>query len=215
MFIVLSTLLSCSKPAPPPIPAVSAPLPDMSDEMEDHFYHALRLQLAVVGGDLGAAHQAASELEAVTAGGTYPEAWAPFLEATRTLAQRAAKTTSVPETAAALADVGLVCAQCHRATGGGPRERVDERVPDEPMGRHLYGTYWMGYGLIAPDDRAWFAGAVALASREHWPSGPPAVLTQMSDLSAEAVAAKTPEERAVVWGQLLSTCAACHTTIPR
>jgi cytochrome c553 len=213
--IVLLIALACRKPIPPAPPGPTDGPPDLTDEMEDHFYHALRLQLAVVGGDLAGAREAARTLR-VEAAGAPRRGERPFLEATRSAAARAADANSIAEAADALGELSLACAGCHKARGEGPPHPVDARVPEDPMGRHLFGTYWLGYGLVAPDDRAWVAGAAALAVEAHrLPPGPPETLRKVHDLGLDALAARQPRKRAAIWAEMLTTCAACHATIPR
>jgi hypothetical protein len=216
--IVIALLLSCAK-APPPSPATvdRSAVPDLRDEMETHFYRALELQLAVLGGDLPAAKTAGSKLASELESGTFPEPWAPFLVDTKRAAQRAADATTVPEASAALGALSESCASCHLATRGGPREAVDMSVPPEHMARHLYAAYWMGYGLIAPDDHAWTAGARALSSTSIGADAPAhrELDARLHDLAARAIPLTDLHARAELWSDLLVACSECHATIER
>jgi cytochrome c553 len=78
----------------------------------------------------------------------------------------------------------------------------------------------MWEGLIAPSGVVWDGGAEVLAEAPLAPAELSAdieVLAEVSEmeeavhtLGAEAVGITLPEERARVYGEFLSTCAACH-----
>jgi hypothetical protein len=212
---VLVFLLACTKSTPPASSAAKVELPDLRDEMEDHFYRALQLQLAVIGGDLPAAQAAAGTLATDLATGTFPEAWKPFVDEAAKIATRAAAATSISEAATALGDLSATCADCHTATGGGLEGATRDPVPHEHMARHLYGAYWMGYGLIAPDERAWHDGARALGSAPIGADAPALrhVDARLHDLAARGAPMTDPHERAALWGELLVVCAECHSTL--
>ena len=205
-------LVACAK-KPPPDPEVG--LPDLRDEMEDHFYRALQLQLAVIGGDLPAARDAGAALERELATATFPEPWAPFLEPAKVAAARAAAAESIPVAAAALGDLSGTCARCHVATGGGPHEAMRDSMPDPHMARHLWGAYWMGYGVIAPDERSWDAGSRALASAAIGADAPKLrhLDARLHDMAERGRSLTEVGARAQHWGELLVVCAECHATI--
>jgi hypothetical protein len=213
---MIALLLSCAKAPPPSAATVDRP-PDLRDEMETHFYRALELQLAVLGGDLPAANTAGAKLASEVESGTFPEPWAPFLDQTARAAHRAADATTVTEASTALGELSEACATCHLATRAGPSEAVDLSVPPEHMARHLYASYWMGYGLIAPDDHAWSAGARALAATSIGADAPKnrELDARLHDLAARAIPLTDIHSRAELWSELLVACSECHATIER
>jgi mono/diheme cytochrome c family protein len=84
--------------------------------------------------------------------------------------------------------------------------------PDEPhMARHVFGAYWMAYGLFAPDERAWQGGARALADARLLPDSS---LDEVHQLAASAASAELGA-RTAMFGQLLTSCARCHQQLPR
>ena len=217
---MIALLLSCAKAPPPQGSAATfdrSALPDLRDEMETHFYRALELQLAVLGGDLPAAKTAGAKLADELGSGTFPQPWIPFLDETKRAAHRAADATTLSDASAALGSLSESCAHCHVATGGGPHEAVDLSMPPEHMARHLYASYWMGYGLIAPDDHAWSAGAKALSGTSMGPDAPahPDIDARLHALAARAVPMADVHARAELWSELLLVCSECHATIER
>lgn len=203
----------------PAVPRIAGiPLPDLTVEMDDHFVHALELQLAIMGGELDRAHQAAEKLELM------PEdipAAGSFLASIRAAAGRAKRAGTLEEAGRATGEMALACGECHTATGGGPKD-VPSPPPAEPhMALHVYGAYWMGFGLFAPDERAWKAGTSALASSKLMPEGGATTPPGMQDeedavhtLATKAATTTDPAGRAAIWGELLGACSPCHLRLP-
>ena len=215
---MFALLLSCAKAPPPPAATFDrSSVPDLRDEMETHFYRALELQLAVLGGDVPAANTAGAKLAGELESSTFPEPWTPFLDETRRAAHRAAEATTLSDASAALGALSESCAHCHLGTAGGPHEPVDLSIPPEHMARHLYGSYWMGYGLIAPDERAWSTGARALSGASIGADAPAhrELDARLHALAARAVPMTDLHARAELWSELLVVCSECHATIER
>jgi len=183
-------------------------LPDLAGAMNEHYFDAVLLQLAVIGGDLDEVRRAARELATLPEEAALPEAARPYAADVREAAGRAAAATTIAGAGAAVGDLARACGRCHTAAGAGPREPI-EPAPSEPhMAVHVYGVYWMGYGVYAPDERAWVAGAGALASAEL--GSDDAVEARVHALARRAAATTDAEARADVWGELLATCSPCH-----
>jgi hypothetical protein len=215
---VIVLLLSCAKAPPPAAMTVDRKaVGDLRDEMETHFYRALELQLAVLGGDLPRANTAGAKLAEELESRTFPPPWMPFLDETKAAAHRAADATTLGDASTALGAVSESCAHCHVATGGGPHEPVDLAIPPEHMARHLYASYWMGYGLIAPDDHAWTAGARALSDTSMGSDAPAhrELDARLHALAARAAPLTDLHARAELWSELLVACSECHATIER
>ncbi len=152
------------------------------------------------------------------------------------LAAWAKQTMRVRERAAELAnaktlDAGFVaesklaieCANCHVATAatpafGSPAEPPpDQDTVTARMARHLWAADRLWEGMIGPADDSWQAGLSILAQ-------PPLAATEMSDargrfarqlqrLAATArKSTSTDKERSATYAQLLTQCAACHTS---
>jgi hypothetical protein len=84
------------------------------------------------------------------------------------------------------------------------------------MALHVYAAYWMGYGLLAPDERAWIRGAEVLATAPLDAS--PENREAEAAVHALAVRAGTTEgwsARTTLWGELLAECASCHREVAR
>ena len=210
--------LAGNKPAMPRIAGIA--LPDLSTAMNDHFLDALELQLAVMGGDLAAAKAAGQKLSAAT-DPPPPGVAAAYLGEVRNAASRVTAATSVLEAAKAAADLQLACSKCHVASGGGPTEVVPEPPKEPHLAVHLYGAFWMGYGLLAPDERAWMAASAALGSAALTPEGwKPEPGTEPLDapihtLAQRAALTTEPADRAAIYAELMASCAPCHQQLAR
>jgi hypothetical protein len=75
----------------------------------------------------------------------------------------------------------------------------------------VFGAYWMAYGLFAPDERAWVAGAKVLAGS----TGEEPLDKHIHALARTAERASDPSTRAAVFAQLMAACAPCHQQLPR
>jgi hypothetical protein len=75
----------------------------------------------------------------------------------------------------------------------------------------------MGYGLIAPDDHAWSAGARALSSTSIGADAPAhrELDARLHDLASRAIPLTDTHARAELWSELLVACSECHATIER
>lgn len=193
------------------------PLPNLQPAMDDHFVHALELQLAVMGGELDAAHRAGAALAEAPAPENLPEAAKPYVAAIAAIGDRASTAPTLADAAKASADLVVACAACHTASGGGPKDEIPAPpVDDKHMGMHLYGAYWLGYGLFAPDERAWQAGAKALSTAKLLPDGAaPGADAAVHDLAKKALATTDTPARAALWADLLQSCEPCHEQLKK
>ena len=88
------------------------------------------------------------------------------------------------------------------------------------MQRHVWATERLWEALVVPSSKSWDEGAKALSVSPF----PPEVLarggvharsaaTDFGKLTARAPAAKSTEERARLYSELLLTCGVCHRAL--
>lgn len=191
--------------APPPNPA-----------MNTHFLEMVKLELAVIGGDVDEARRAAEALEGAQIVASADAE--PHVRALHEVAGRVKYMNQVPALAQGAAELLANCGRCHQATGGGPHAAVEPKpAGDAPeMARHLYASFWMGQSLLQADDAAWVAGAEVLDAQGLGPLvGEPAQDAAVHALGTRAIHATGPADRQVVFGELLATCSPCHARLPR
>jgi cytochrome c553 len=198
--------------------------------MWSHFDAAADLHAAVVRGDLPVARDAASWL-AEHGEPDLPEGSQPLLDQMRASARRVASAADLSEAARGTADVARSCGACHAAYGPGPVFRGSGVPPVEGAGvtlemrRHDWAAGRLWEGLIGPSDAAWAAGARvlgqaafgpdAMMDRTELPPNAPALERRVHDIGRRAAGAADTAARAELYGELLGTCAACHTAAHR
>lgn len=194
--------------------------------MHQRFESARRIEQSIAFSDLDRAHREAHELA------TFDEpdvllTWRPYFDAVRDAARQVELSGSVGDAARRAATLGRRCADCHDAIAARITFPVDARPPDDPrLAARMLGHQWaatqMWFGLIGPADDRWLTGARALTTV------PLTIVAQgvtpSSELDVDDVArvrlyanralgAMPREERAELFGTLLSTCAHCHAVL--
>jgi hypothetical protein len=226
---VLVLLSACSDRTTPEaaVEGSSAEYPRevLQAHMKDHFFKATEMQVAVMNGDLAAVKEPAEWMAEHANSAAMPEAWEPYAEAMHDWAQRAAEAPDIATAAQATAAMGAACGDCHLGLGAEVGFAVDEPPPEgegavEHMGRHVWASGRMWEGLVAPSGVVWDGGAEVLSEAPLAPSELSAdleVLAEVSEMEgaihqmgADAVGLTLQEDRARIYGNFLSTCAACH-----
>lgn len=116
----------------------------------------------------------------------------------------------------------LACANCHAVTGVVPEIASVPIPPDQNtiearMARHLWAADRLWMGIVADSQDAWSEGLDVLASGSRiWPDlkadrAPLARAMQRTAETARRAKAPTNAARSTTYGELLSTCASCHT----
>jgi hypothetical protein len=87
------------------------------------------------------------------------------------------------------------------------------------MARHVWAADRLWEGLIGGDEDRWTRGLAVLAD-SPLPFGPltdaPALATQLQRRAREQLDARAmtlPDGRATAYGEMLVTCAACHSSL--
>ena len=218
--LLLFMMAACARsPAREGVTAIQA-------HMYAHFDRAGEVHDALVRGDMEVARSAAEWLASHPETRALPEGSAPFGAEMVGLARRVQNAESIETAAAAAAQMGRSCGDCHRRYEVSPRFLVGTAAPsgDGPkaqMARHIWAAERMWEGLLGPEDFAWNSGAASL--KEGWLS-PGEVVADPEDgqrvkdlvrqvymLGTRAEAAETPEARAEIYGEFLNTCIGCHS----
>lgn len=191
--------------------------------MKEHFRETAAMRDAVVHGkltDVAAPAKALSQVDSRL--GEVPASWRPALESLQGAANRIGQSPDLPAAAAAIADIGLACGSCHRATSG-PKVKVEAPPPVDNssmasrMQRHVWASERFWEAIYAPSDASWKAGVDALG-KESFPKEvldkggvhARSAASRFTALVASANTKKKPEDRAKVYASMLEQCAACH-----
>lgn len=193
--------------------------------MSEHFGFVAWARDAASIGDVAAAREALLNL-ANANDDAVPGAWLPRVRTLKEDARAVARSTSLDQLAHGVAQLGRVCGECHRATGGGPAvsapsqgaiERGADTFPDR-MFRHREAIEALWMGLVAPSTASWNHGAAELAHASaqirvegELPAEYARAFKNLQDLGKRALLGGTPLDRAQSYGRILSACADCHT----
>lgn len=204
--------------------APAAPTPTAAPAMRHHFDETMRVHDAVIRGDLPVARQVAVELQGRDFAGL-PEKASPHVSVMKDAARKLAASTDVLAASAAAAVMLGTCGDCHRAVGAMPAVSVRPLKPvGETVGHmltHQHAAELLVQGLVVPSSATWNEGAQALRTAPLKPGKLPrdpkltpeivAGEARLHELADEAAGTSTTVARAGVYGQMLATCAQCHT----
>lgn len=196
--------------------------------MQEHFSQAVALRDAVIAGDLAAAQKPATWMAEHQMEGGLPEGWEPYVVEMQNAAAEAQGASELDAVASAAGAMAAQCGACHQAQDAMIEVSVGEAPVAEPgtaahMARHLWAMERLWDGLVTPSDPAWTAGSEVLADEPLASSSfgdDPQMQEELSDLAsrihalgAEAATATDLATRGQLYGEMLSTCAPCHTRL--
>jgi hypothetical protein len=193
--------------------------------MNDHYLAIREIQDWLVLGNLDQARQVARWL-AKNARASGMEDLELEVDAVRAASEELAVARDLPAAAQLAARLGDACANCHlaaRAVTTFPYEPLPEGQASlkERMYRHRWAAGRMWEGLVAPSSDLWTNGARTLAEAplvtdSRLLATPAAaelrgLAARVRDRARVAVTTSDPQLRARIHGQLIETCASCHT----
>lgn len=123
------------------------------------------------------------------------------------------------------ARVAAACAECHALSQGRPVFAAVPPVPPDAqtrearMARHVWATDRLWEGMIGPDDDRWRRGLEVLAATPQ-PfmrlTEAPGFARRLAQLARDQLATRATtllDDRARAYGEMLVTCAACHSSL--
>jgi cytochrome c553 len=197
--------------------------------MARHFDQVTNAQRALVRGDLDETHAISRRLAQQPTVEQLPEGWEPFVDEIKTAARLTSEAKTHKAAAAATSAMIKTCGECHWAAGvkpgipeigmkGLPPADQIETVPH--MLRHRWAVEKMWVGLINPSEAAWIEGVDVLTNVPLQPQKMTddaelmedvvALARAVHDVGEKATRVGDWDERALLYGQLLATCAECH-----
>jgi hypothetical protein len=193
------------------------------DRMHARFAATANIRTAIALGDLERVHAEARVIVQLDEPDMLPE-WQPYVANIRDAASQIAGSTSTVAAARTFATLGRRCAQCHEAAGAKivfakvASPVRDIKLPSQ-MAEHQWATARLWEGLIGPSQPLWLAGANALTgarlavTAETGELGVADDVARVRLIARRAQRARTNDDRAQLFGELLGTCAHCHFTI--
>jgi cytochrome c553 len=236
--VALVAVIGCGEESASPTPETtkqetSAPARDRPTEvemvawMEAHYGLVILAHDALQQGDLESFRSQLALAPDQELPPNSPPEWIPFHQRLQQAASQGAAVSDLAAAANALASVVLACGTCHAALGTGPIYPAPapgdgDNFLETAMLDHKWATERLWEGVTGPWDNAWQRGAAALAVIQIFGDpGSQVVLTddlrrreeQLRKIGEQAMATTALDERAALYGRLLSTCGDCHRAI--
>lgn len=153
--------------------------------------------------------------------------WATDINAVGDAARALGESPSVDEALRREVRVAQACAWCHLrlqaqpVVAPPPAVIADDGTPVARMARHRWATDRLWEGLVGPSSSSWRAGLDVLAATplSFAPvTDAPALGAQLQQLAGTARTklrdgSETLDDRSRLYGEMLVTCAACHTSL--
>lgn len=199
----------------------------LKQHMREHFATVSDLQRAIARGHLDAAKEDARWIAEHEEAPQLAE-WTPFVDEMKKAARDVAAAQDLPSAAAVASRLGRACSRCHEKTRAVVAFAWEEPPADATslqaqMKRHQWAAARLWQGLVGPSDDMWREGAQVLASTQldtfaatgsSAPRGDVSALaTRVRELATSASKIQDKDERATIYGELLSTCAGCHSLV--
>lgn len=195
---------------------------EMAALMEGHYETAILGHDALIRGDLEEMRSRLGRLVKQELPASAPESWRPLHARLHKAARSASGISDLESAGSVMGDVAEACGACHAALGVGniyywpaPPDEDDELKT--AMRTHQWASERLWEGVTGPLKEAWPRGAEALADIRLFGEEGKSVKGSLQALEAElreigrrAKATKGLHKRAVVYGQLLTTCPGCH-----
>jgi cytochrome c553 len=199
-----------------------------AQHMQEHFTQAVAFRDAVIDGDLTAAQEPARWMAEHQMEGGLPEGWDSYVAEMQAAAAGAVGSMELDAAGRAAGTMAAQCGTCHQAQNA----MIDVSIGDPPaaepgteahMARHLWAMERLWEGLVIPSDAAWAAGSDVLADEPLGGgsfSDDPQLQAELAELAgrihalgAEAATVQELSNRGHLYGQMLATCAPCHTRV--
>ncbi len=195
---------------------------EMVAVMEGHYEVAILSHDALIQGDLEKVRSRLTRIVKQELPASAPQSWRPHHTRLHEAVRGASRISSLESGGSVMGDVAEACGACHTALDVGniyywpaPPEGDDEF--ETTMRTHQWATERLWEGVTGPLKEAWPRGAEALANIRLFEDLGDSIkdsLRKREDklrgMGRKAKAAKGLHERAVIYGQLLTTCAGCH-----
>jgi cytochrome c553 len=220
---ILAIGLVCACHPAPPVDQPNDPeAPVDPAPMAEHFLKVIDIKDAVIAGDLERTRVPAQWLIDNVVTEDLPVRWHAHVPEVHRAAKAVIAAETLEAAGSATADLGAACGGCHAGMGLDltPTEAPDPLQDDTKfaqMMRHSWAADRLWDGLVGPSDAAWVSGTKVLREAPlHGDAAPEQVAglaQRVYAISHQAAAATALPERASVYAELISTCAACHVAM--
>ncbi|MDD9967570.1 MAG: hypothetical protein OXR73_15145 [Myxococcales bacterium] len=212
--------------------APSAPRPDLPAHMQANFFLAIDARDALIDGKLEEARERARLLATQTNDEAFPPDLRPYLARMKQHADGVVLAADPAEAGQELGMLAIACGDCHWHAKQGPTAPREPPLPfqegPDDMGvrmfRHEVGHDQMWTGMITPSEEDYRSGTITLTraplKAPEAGDGPldprlHAAVERIRDLAKQSRAATTHQQRAKLYGTMITECASCHFTQPK
>jgi cytochrome c553 len=192
--------------------------------MRAHFTHVAEIRDAIIRSDLAGVRPPATWLSTQVQEGL-PLSAQPHVGEMQRIAAEVAAAEGLPQAAGGMARLAAACGNCHVAVKANPTllaviPKAEDETLKGRMRKHYRAAEHLYRGLVVPSSHSWQLGVEALSGNpvdlELTKSGEPspeirALARQLVDLAQKAGSADSQGARWPLYGQMLTTCAACHS----
>lgn len=206
---------------------------DVAMHMHEHLARITTIKSFIIMGDLDGVREPATWLADHQEVDGLPENFEPYIGLMRQYAREVNNAQDFKTAAISVSHMAKTCSNCHLMNEVQIEFGYDQ-VPAEwsdtvsHMQRHQWAADRLWEGLIGPSDRAWDRGMDMLVDVPLHPDDVAGVTSADIDeasidelarrvhtLAGQGTIARTPAERAEVYGEFLELCAECHTRLGR
>lgn len=196
------------------------------DDMHGHYDAIVKVQSAIIRGDLQATREPARYLAEHPTPAALPAQWQPQVDAMRTAARAVLNAGDLMQAATATSLIGKACGDCHIANDvmiefksvEQPRDDLDRA---SHMQRHQWAADRMWEGIIGPSEPAWGTGIDILLEAPLTPQelqsqpddGTRQMARRVHQLAANGMMATDATEKSEIYAEFLSNCAGCHQSL--
>ena len=207
----------------------------ISERMTGHFDQVTLIRHAVIDGDLGRVHEASRTFADQRMPRGLSSELRAYLRDMRRVTRDLANASDLGAAAAGVGRLARACGSCHEASNAWPGFPIDAAELDDAalpsaletvphMHRHGWAVARLWEGLIGPSDRRWSWGAKSLETaalrgenltRDETTVNLSRLAVRVHEIGMESSHTADPDRRAELFAELLATCSACHSAIPR
>ena len=204
---------------------------NVGNHMHEHLGRITTIKTSIIMGDLDSVREPAKWIAEHESVSGLPENYQPYVESMRQNAREVVAASDLQSAATAVSNMAITCANCHQANDvtiavSITAEPAEWGGTDVHMQRHQWGVDRMWDGLIGPSDKSWKQGANMLvdiplytydvmdesASMEDT-IAIDTIAQRLHSLGGQGAYTNSPEDRSSMFGEVLETCAECHTKL--
>ncbi len=216
ILLALALGIGCSKQVKP-APVQPVDDVDVAAQMHKTYSTATSIRVALAEGSLAVARVNAEAIANAPLHVELPPEVKPIHQEVRAAAARIPQAMDVPTASAALADMARSCGRCHEAVDDGPAaglEFMPRKQAPASKTEHAWAADWLWLGLVGGNAVVFGEAATVLSKSEMGTTEDSVDAANSASTihasAAKAASATSPEERAELYANMLSTCWDCH-----